>query len=133
MILSDFNFSVNLGLKFVCEIHNLSFVNCLYFLRMADEQKITKEVVKKVADLARLNLTDEEVDRFTGQLAVILDAVSVLNKVDTDGVLPTRQVTGLTNQFEEDEICDFVPDKRLLLDQSAGEIVDNQIVVPSVF
>lgn len=100
---------------------------------MAQDQKITGDVVKRVAELARLNLTEAEVERLTTQLAGILETVSVLNQVDTEGVLPTRQVTGLTNQFEADEVKEFVSDKKQLLDLSAGEVVDDQIVVPAVF
>ncbi len=100
---------------------------------MAQDQKITVDVVKRVAELGRLNLTEAEVERLTTQLGGILETVSVLNQVDTEGVLPTRQVTGLTNQFEADEVNEFVADKKQLLDLSSGEIVDDQIVVPAVF
>jgi aspartyl-tRNA(Asn)/glutamyl-tRNA(Gln) amidotransferase subunit C len=100
---------------------------------MAQDQKITVDVVKRVAELGRLNLTEAEVERLTTQLGGILETVSVLNQVDTEGVLPTRQVTGLTNQFEADEVKEFVADKKQLLDLSSGEIVDDQIVVPAVF
>jgi len=100
---------------------------------MAQDQKITGDVVKRVAELGRLNLTEAEVERLTTQLGGILETVSVLNQVDTEGVLPTRQVTGLTNQFEADEVKEFVADKKQLLDLSSGEIVDDQIVVPAVF
>lgn len=94
---------------------------------------ITSETVRRIANLARLELSEDEVKRFTGQLANIVDAVGVLNEVNTDDVVPTAQVTGLTNVFETDSLNDFVADKSRLLGQVQGEIVDNQILVPPVF
>ena len=49
---------------------------------------ITKSDVDKIAELARLDLTQEESERFTGQLAAILSYVEKLNELDTTGVEP---------------------------------------------
>ncbi|PIQ79672.1 Asp-tRNA(Asn)/Glu-tRNA(Gln) amidotransferase GatCAB subunit C [Candidatus Peregrinibacteria bacterium CG11_big_fil_rev_8_21_14_0_20_41_10] len=95
--------------------------------------KITKEVVQRIAHLARLELSEAEVAKFAGQLQDILGAIEILAEVDTEGVKPTAQVTGLTNIFEEDKVIDFVEDKKRLLDNVDGEVIDNQVVVPSVF
>ena len=65
---------------------------------------LSTEEVKKVAALARLNLTDEEVELYRGQLSSILDYVGQLKEVNTDGVEPTSQVTGLTNVMREDVV-----------------------------
>ncbi|PIZ75749.1 Asp-tRNA(Asn)/Glu-tRNA(Gln) amidotransferase GatCAB subunit C [Candidatus Peregrinibacteria bacterium CG_4_9_14_0_2_um_filter_41_14] len=95
--------------------------------------KITKEVVQRIAHLARLELSEAEVAKFAGQLQDILGAIEILAEVDTEGVKPTAQVTGLTNIFEEDKVIDFVEDKKRLLGNVDGEVIDNQVVVPSVF
>ncbi len=59
--------------------------------------------VKKVATLANLTLTSEEESKFEKQLSDILQYVEKLNEVDTKGIEPTAQVTGLENITREDE------------------------------
>jgi aspartyl-tRNA(Asn)/glutamyl-tRNA(Gln) amidotransferase subunit C len=63
---------------------------------------ITREDVVHVAALARLGLTDEEIDRMQGQLNRILEAVGELQSVDTSSVGPTAQVIALENVMRED-------------------------------
>lgn len=53
------------------------------------EQTITVEQVRQVAALCRIGLTDEEAERLCGEMAGLLDEVSVLQEIDTDGVEPT--------------------------------------------
>ena len=65
---------------------------------------ITREDVVHVAALARLGLTDEEVDRMQGQLNRILEAVGQLQSVDTSSVGPTAQVIALENVMREDVV-----------------------------
>ncbi len=77
--------------------------------------KITKEQVEKVAKLARLKLTPEELDKFTDQLSSVFEYMEILNEVDTDDVEPTSQVTGLENVMREDKIdSDFCTKDELL-------------------
>ena len=59
--------------------------------------------VSHVAKLANLKLTPEEKEKFERQLSSILDYIEQLNKVDTKGVEPTSQVTGLENVTRRDE------------------------------
>jgi len=63
---------------------------------------LTAEEVRKIAALARIKLRDEEVEKFRKELSVVLDYVSELEKVDTEGVLEISQVTGLENVLRED-------------------------------
>ncbi len=65
---------------------------------------IDRGVVRYVADLARIALTDEEIERFTGQLSVVLDAVGMLREVDTEAISPTASVLPLENVWREDEV-----------------------------
>lgn len=58
--------------------------------------KLTKEQVQHIAKLARLHLTDEEMERYAGQLTDILTYVEVLKELDTSSVPETSQVTGLS-------------------------------------
>jgi aspartyl-tRNA(Asn)/glutamyl-tRNA(Gln) amidotransferase subunit C len=69
--------------------------------------KLTREDVLKLAQLARLELTDAEVDEFSAELSEILQYVEKLGSVDTAGLEPTNQVTGLTNVTREDEVRDY--------------------------
>ena len=66
--------------------------------------KLTKDDVRKLAHLARLNLTDEELSSLANELTDILDYVDVLKEVNTEGVEETAQVTGLANVLREDEV-----------------------------
>src|SRR2546430_17691093 len=63
---------------------------------------IDPSIVDRVARLARLELSDEERQRFTRQLGSILEYWATLNELDTDGVEPTSQVLALTNVFRDD-------------------------------
>jgi aspartyl-tRNA(Asn)/glutamyl-tRNA(Gln) amidotransferase subunit C len=64
--------------------------------------KITKKDVKHVAHLARLNLSDEELETMTGQLDTILSYVAKLEELDTDNVIPTSHIFSVSNAFRED-------------------------------
>ncbi len=75
---------------------------------------LTEEQVRHVAKLARLKLTDEEVGRFAKQLSEVLDYVDLLSEVDTEGVKPTYQVTGLQNVSEKDEVVNEVTKEEML-------------------
>ncbi len=69
--------------------------------------KLTPQDVLKLARLAKLQLTEEELLRFPDELSAILEYVEQLSKVDTTGLEPTSQVTGLTNVMREDEVIDY--------------------------
>jgi len=65
---------------------------------------IDLDQVKKVALLARLQLTPEEEAQFTGQLSDILDYVDQLNRLDTTGVPPTTRAIELSNITRADQL-----------------------------
>lgn len=60
--------------------------------------KLTKDDILKLAKLSRLELTDDEVERFQSELSLILDYVEQLDSVDVTGLEPTYQVTQLSSQ-----------------------------------
>ena len=64
---------------------------------------ITRDEVLHVARLARLALSDEEVERLTAELGAILDAVSKVSELDLDDVPPTSHPLDLVNVWDEDE------------------------------
>ncbi|MGF1670636.1 MAG: Asp-tRNA(Asn)/Glu-tRNA(Gln) amidotransferase subunit GatC [Balneolaceae bacterium] len=63
---------------------------------------VTKKDVQYVAGLARLQLTDKETERLTGDMNRILEYMDLLNEVDTTGVEPLEHVTELTAGFRKD-------------------------------
>lgn len=68
---------------------------------------LTREDVLKLARLARIDLTEDEVGEFTSEFSAILQYVEQLQSVDTDGLEPTSQVTGLTNVTRPDVVKDY--------------------------
>lgn len=66
--------------------------------------KLTPEQVKHVAKLANLPVTPDEEEMYSGQLSKILDYIDHLNTVDTSGVEPTFNTTGLSNVMRKDEV-----------------------------
>jgi aspartyl-tRNA(Asn)/glutamyl-tRNA(Gln) amidotransferase subunit C len=74
---------------------------------------IGEDEVLHVARLARLDLGEEEVDRLTGELAAILDAVSKVSELDLAAVPPTSHPLDLVNVWAEDE-----PHEPLALDEA---------------
>jgi aspartyl-tRNA(Asn)/glutamyl-tRNA(Gln) amidotransferase subunit C len=88
--------------------------------------KLTREDVLKLAQLARLELSDAEVEELSGELSDILQYVEQLSSVDVKGLKPTNQVTGLTNVTRDDEIKDYGYKAADLL-KNVPEVKDNQI------
>jgi aspartyl-tRNA(Asn)/glutamyl-tRNA(Gln) amidotransferase subunit C len=75
---------------------------------------IDREQVLHVAKLARLKLTDEEVERMAGELSVILDSIEKIGELDLDGVEPTSHVVSLENVLREDVPRPSLPREKAL-------------------
>ena len=75
---------------------------------------ISAEDVRKVAQLARLQLPEDKVQAYTGQLERILDYVAQLEAVDTEGVPPTTRAVEVVNVTREDRV-DHTPVREDLL------------------
>lgn len=88
--------------------------------------KLTRKDILKLADLARLELKNEEVEEFRNELTAILDYVEVLKNVDIKGLEPTNQVSGLVNVTRADKIYDYRYDNQELL-KNVPRLKDNQI------
>lgn len=65
-------------------------------------KKIDQAQVRKVAKLSRLELTEAEVEEFTGQLSAILDYVEKMNELDTANVEPLAHCLPISNVFRQD-------------------------------
>jgi aspartyl-tRNA(Asn)/glutamyl-tRNA(Gln) amidotransferase subunit C len=75
---------------------------------------IEREQVLHVARLARLKLTEDEVDRMAGEMSKILEHVEKMNELDLDGVEPTSHVIELQNVLRDDVPRDGLPRERAL-------------------
>ncbi len=64
---------------------------------------ISKKQVEHIAKLARIELTEQEKEKFTKELSSVLDYVEQLKKVDTKKIKSIRQITGLENIMREDK------------------------------
>lgn len=87
--------------------------------------------VKKLASLSALQVSDKEAVKLQSELENILKFVEQLDAVDTTGVEPTFQVTGLQNVWRDDEIIDYGLDREALL-KNAPDKQDGQIKVKRV-
>ena len=66
--------------------------------------KISRTEVEHVARLARLALGDAELDALTGEVDAILAYVDQLNRLETDGIIPTAHAVPMANAFRADEV-----------------------------
>jgi aspartyl-tRNA(Asn)/glutamyl-tRNA(Gln) amidotransferase subunit C len=90
--------------------------------------KLSRDDVLKLAQLARLKLTEEEIEEYSKELSDILQYVEVLQNVDVDNLKPTNQVSGLTNVAREDVVIDYGYNPLELL-KNVPEVQDNLIKV----
>lgn len=69
--------------------------------------KISRDEVLKLAQLSKIKLSDEEVDKFVDELDAIIKYVEQIDSADTAGLEPTDQVTGLKNVMRSDKVADY--------------------------
>ncbi len=91
---------------------------------------ISKEDVEKVAKLARLQFSGEEVETFTSQMTDILKYIEQLNELDTEGVEPTAHVLPIQNVLREDKVTNGKPSKTIFVNAPKEE--EHQFKVPQV-
>ncbi|MFA5872114.1 MAG: Asp-tRNA(Asn)/Glu-tRNA(Gln) amidotransferase subunit GatC [Parcubacteria group bacterium] len=68
---------------------------------------LSKDEVKKIANLARIEISEDEAMKYSTELSDILGFVDKLNEADTDGVEPIAHITGAKNAVREDEIIEY--------------------------
>ena len=90
---------------------------------------IDRDQVLHVARLARLRLTDEELERMPAELSKILDHVEKMDELELEGVEPTSHVVDVTNVLREDLPRPSLPRERALA--GAPDIADGGFQVPS--
>jgi aspartyl-tRNA(Asn)/glutamyl-tRNA(Gln) amidotransferase subunit C len=90
---------------------------------------IDRDQVLHVARLARLRLSDEELERMPAELSKILEHVELMNELDLEGVEPTSHVVELQNVLREDEPRPSLPREKAL--QGAPDVANGGFRVPS--
>lgn len=68
---------------------------------------LTPQDILKLARLARIQITEDELQKYADELNAVLGYVQQLSEVDTDGLEPAYQVTGLTDVMRPDELHDY--------------------------
>jgi aspartyl-tRNA(Asn)/glutamyl-tRNA(Gln) amidotransferase subunit C len=91
---------------------------------------ITRGEVQHVARLARLGLSDDEMDRLAAELDHILDAMQALRQLDTSAIPPTAQVIPLRNVMRDDAVRPSWPLDDIV--RKAPAMRDGQFLVPPV-
>ena len=92
---------------------------------------LSREQVEKIAKLAMIELTDDEISKLGNQIGGIIEWSEMLKEVNTDGVEPTYQVTGIDSVMREDKVERYGnPDE--LLKNSPLEVKAYQILVKKI-
>lgn len=91
---------------------------------------ISREQVEHIAELAKLSLTDEELDTYAEQLSAILGYVEQLNELDTSAIPPTASVLPLQNVLRADEARPSLPNEAAL--RNAPDAAKEQFRVSAV-
>jgi len=92
--------------------------------------KVDEKLVREIASLARLDLSNEETEMFVSQFKDILDYVSILNEVDTETVAPAYLFSSNKSVIREDEIEPSVPTDEFL--SNAPQAKDDYVLIPRV-
>ena len=95
-----------------------------------EEVKVDEKLVREIASLARLDLTDEETKTFVPQFQDILKYFSILNELDTKNVPPAYLSSANKSVTREDEIEESVPTQEFL--SNAPQAQDGYVLIPRV-
>ena len=91
---------------------------------------IGRDDVARLADLARIQLTEEEIDRFAGEFDSIMNAVASVSEVATEDVPATSHPIAMTNVFREDVVANTLTQEQALA--AAPEAQDGRFAVPQI-
>jgi aspartyl-tRNA(Asn)/glutamyl-tRNA(Gln) amidotransferase subunit C len=92
--------------------------------------KLTREQVMDIAELAKLELTEQEIEQYGDQLSAILDYAERLSQLETDHIPPTATVLPLENVMREDVVRPSLPRDQVVANAPAA--LDDQFRVDAV-
>ena len=99
-------------------------------MRNHQDKTVTPQIVKHIASLARINLTDEQTQRLATDLAQILEYITKLEKLDVKGIEPTSHVLELHNVIRKDSVKPSLTQAEAL--STAGSKEKGAFTVPQV-
>ncbi len=91
---------------------------------------VSKDEVRYIAKLSKLNVEDEKLDKMTSDLSSIVEFANNLSTIDIDGVRPTAHILDIKNVFRKDEVSDSYDREEIL--KNAPESQAGCISVPKV-
>ena len=94
---------------------------------------LSKDEVKKIANLARIEISEEESERYSRELSDILGFVEKLNEADTDGMEPIAHITGAKNVIREDKVVEHSDETKEKIISNFPEKKDRFDKVKAVF
>ncbi len=74
----------------------------LIIFQMTKHKKVSSKEVERIAALAKINLTEQEKEKFSKELSDILGYIEQLQEVDTENVKPVAQISSMVNVFRKD-------------------------------
>lgn len=95
-----------------------------------NEVRVDEKLVREIASLARLDLSQEETEMFVSQFRDILEYVSILNEVDTEDVPPAYLSSANRTVTREDQVEESVPTQEFLA--NAPQSRDGYVLIPRV-
>jgi len=94
--------------------------------------KLSKQQIQHIANLARLDLSEKELETYGSQLSDVLNYINQLQEVDVTNIEPTAQVTGLENVLRQDEVEEWNEKEVQAALEQAPELEDGQVKVKRV-
>jgi aspartyl-tRNA(Asn)/glutamyl-tRNA(Gln) amidotransferase subunit C len=91
---------------------------------------LTREQVIAIADLARLELTEQEIETFAGQLSAVLDYAAKLDQLDTEHIPPTASVLPLESVMRDDVVRPSLPRDQVIA--NAPDAIEGQFRVDAI-
>ena len=93
--------------------------------------EITPDLVRHLASLSRILVTDDEVEKLAGELGVIVDSVATVNKAVSGDVVPTSHPIPMSNVFREDEVAPSLTQEQAL--SGAADSAEGRFKVAAIF
>ncbi len=94
---------------------------------------LSKKEVQKIADLARIEITEKEAEKYSRELSDILSFVEKLNEADTEKIEPTAHITGAKNVMREDKVIEYSDETKENIINNFPEKKDRFNKVKAVF
>jgi len=110
----------------------LEVVSSFLKVKSKMKNKISLQEVERVAELAKIGLTEKEKEKFSEELSDILEYIEQLKEIDTKDIEPVSQVTGSVNVVREDVADDFNKDNQKIIIANFPEERDGYVKVKQV-